>query len=246
MTSLAASGEILERLLALHPKRIDLVLDRIQRLLAALGHPERNLPPVLHVAGTNGKGSTCAFARAMLEAQGFAVHVYTSPHLVHFHERIRIASRLIGEEELAATLDECERVNAGAPITFFEITTAAAFLAFSRHPADALVLEVGLGGKFDATNVIDYPRVTAITPLGLDHQVSKVRAWRAQREASEAAWQEAAFSTDTWLKLSAAELAELSEQIIALLREWYEREAPEDGTERQPVFVFAHGVPATP
>ena len=170
MSITAASGEILERLLALHPKRIDLVLDRIERLLAALDHPERKLPPVLHVAGTNGKGSTCAFARAMLEAQGLAVHAYTSPHLVQFHERIRIAGRLIDEEELAATLDECERVNAGAPITFFEITTAAAFLAFSRHPADALVLEVGLGGKYDATNVVGKPRVTAITPVGLDHQ----------------------------------------------------------------------------
>jgi dihydrofolate synthase/folylpolyglutamate synthase len=170
MSSTAASGEILERLLALHPKRIDLVLDRIERLLAALGHPERKLPAVLHVAGTNGKGSTCAFARAMLEAEGLRVHVYTSPHLVRFHERIRIGGKLIGEEELAATLDECEQVNAGAPITFFEITTTAAFLAFSRHPADALVLEVGLGGKYDATNVIGNPRVTAITPVGLDHQ----------------------------------------------------------------------------
>ncbi|HEX4158281.1 MAG TPA: folylpolyglutamate synthase/dihydrofolate synthase family protein [Rhizomicrobium sp.] len=170
MSSTPASEDILERLLALHPRRIDLVLDRIQRLLAALDHPERKLPPVLHVAGTNGKGSTCAFARAMLEAQGLRVHVYTSPHLVHFHERIRLAGRLIGEDELAATLEECERVNCGEPITFFEITTTAAFLAFSRHPADALVLEVGLGGKYDATNVIEGPRVAAIAPVGLDHQ----------------------------------------------------------------------------
>jgi dihydrofolate synthase/folylpolyglutamate synthase len=125
---------------------------------------------VLHVAGTNGKGSTCAFTRAILEAQGLRVHAYTSPHLVHFHERIRIAGKLIDEDELAAILDECERVNAGEPITFFEITTAAAFLAFSRHPADALVLEVGLGGTYDATNVIARPRATAITPVGLDHQ----------------------------------------------------------------------------
>ncbi|HEX3664525.1 MAG TPA: folylpolyglutamate synthase/dihydrofolate synthase family protein [Rhizomicrobium sp.] len=170
MSITAASGEILERLLALHPRRIDLVLDRIQRLLADLGHPERRLPPVLHVAGTNGKGSTCAFARAMLEGQGLRVHVYTSPHLVDFHERIRIAGEVISENELAATLDECERVNGGEPITFFEITTAAAFLAFSRHSADALVLEVGLGGKYDATNVIETPCVTAIAPVGLDHQ----------------------------------------------------------------------------
>jgi len=165
----ARSGVILERLLSLHPKRIDLVLDRIQQLLAALGHPERSLPPVIHVAGTNGKGSTCAFARAMLEAQGLKVHVYTSPHLVHFHERIRLAGEIISEGELAATLNECERVNGGLPITFFEITTAAAFLAFSRTPADALVLEVGLGGKYDATNVIGAPAVTVITPIGLDH-----------------------------------------------------------------------------
>lgn len=163
------SGAILERLLSLHPKKIDLVLDRIQRLLAALGHPERKVPPVIHVAGTNGKGSTCAFARAMLEGQGMRVHVYSSPHLVHFHERIRLAGRLIGEDELTATLDECERVNAGAPITFFEITTAAAMLAFARHPADALILEVGLGGRFDATNVIAKPAMTVITPVGLDH-----------------------------------------------------------------------------
>ncbi len=166
----ARSDAILERLLALHPKRIDLVLDRIERLLGQLGHPERKLPPVIHVAGTNGKGSVCAFSRAMLEAQGLRVHVYTSPHLVHFHERIRLAGQLISEGELSATLEECERVNDGAPITFFEITTAAAFLAFSRHPADALVLEVGLGGKYDATNVIARPRMTVITPVGLDHQ----------------------------------------------------------------------------
>ncbi|HEX4535056.1 MAG TPA: folylpolyglutamate synthase/dihydrofolate synthase family protein [Rhizomicrobium sp.] len=171
MSSAAAQSDaILERLLSLHPKRIDLVLDRIERLLAALGHPERKLPPVIHVAGTNGKGSTCAFVRAMLEAQGLKVHVYTSPHLVRFHERIRIAGKLIDETELTDILEECERANAGAPITFFEITTAAAFLAFSRHPADALVLEVGLGGVLDATNVIPHPRVTIITPVGLDHQ----------------------------------------------------------------------------
>ena len=165
-----ATAAILERLLTLHPKRIDLVLDRIERLLAALGSPEKKLPPVIHVAGTNGKGSTCAFSRAILEAQGRKVHVYTSPHLVHFHERIRLASGIISEEELAATLDDCERANAGQPITFFEITTAAAFLAFSRHPADALVLEVGLGGKYDATNVIAKPAVSVITPVDLDHQ----------------------------------------------------------------------------
>ena len=166
----APSEAVLERLLKLHPKRIDLVLERIERLLAALGHPERKLPPVFHIAGTNGKGSVCAYLRAIMEANGKRVHVYTSPHLVHFHERVRLAGKLISEDELAATLLECERANAAAPITFFEITTAAAILAFSRVPADATILEVGLGGRFDATNVIARPRVTCFTPVALDHQ----------------------------------------------------------------------------
>src|SRR5215472_13692363 len=126
------SDAVLKRLLALHPKKIDLALDRILRLLGALGNPHLKLPPVIHVAGTNGKGSACAFARAMLEAQGLSVHAYTSPHLVNFRERIRLAGQIISEEELCTTLEECERVNDGEPITFFEITTAAAFLAFSR------------------------------------------------------------------------------------------------------------------
>ncbi len=163
------SDAILTRLSALHPSKIDLHLDRIQRLLADLGHPEKNLPPVIHVAGTNGKGSVCAFTRAMLEANGYTAHVYISPHLVRFHERIRLAGKLITEDELARTLEECERVNDGKPITYFEITTAAAFLAFSRRAADALILEVGLGGKYDATNVIQKPAMTIITPVGYDH-----------------------------------------------------------------------------
>jgi dihydrofolate synthase / folylpolyglutamate synthase len=161
------------RLAALHPKRIDLALDRVRRLLAALGHPERRLPPVIHVAGTNGKGSTIAFMRAILEAGGHRVHVYTSPHLVRFNERFRLAAegagRLVTDQELSAVLEDCEHANAGAPITVFEITTAAAFLLFSRHPADALLLEVGLGGRLDATNVIDRPLATLITPVSLDH-----------------------------------------------------------------------------
>jgi dihydrofolate synthase/folylpolyglutamate synthase len=169
MTTLARSDLILERLLALHPKKIDLALDRIRRLLAALGDPQDRLPPVVHVAGTNGKGSVCAFTRAMLEAQGLKVHMHISPHLVRFHERIRLAGSLISEEELCETLIEVERVNDGAPITFFEITAAAMFLAFSRHPADAVVLEVGLGGIYDATNVIRHPAMTVIQPVGLDH-----------------------------------------------------------------------------
>jgi dihydrofolate synthase/folylpolyglutamate synthase len=168
--SIARSGAVLERLLALHPKRIDLVLTRIERLLAALGNPEKKLPPIIHVAGTNGKGSTCAYLRAMLEGTGHSVHVYTSPHLVEFRERIRLAGNLIGEDALSDVLEECEIANNGAPITFFEITTAAAFLAFSRVPADALVLEVGLGGRLDATNVIEKPVAVCITPIALDHQ----------------------------------------------------------------------------
>ena len=163
------SSAILDRLLALHPKKIDLVLDRMLRLLGALGNPQLKLPPVIHVAGTNGKGSACAFSRAMLEAQGLKVHMHISPHLVRFHERIRIAGELISEDELCATLEEVERVNDGAPITFFEITGAAMFLAFSRHPADAMVLEVGLGGKYDATNVVPKPAMTIVQPVGLDH-----------------------------------------------------------------------------
>jgi dihydrofolate synthase/folylpolyglutamate synthase len=164
------SDAVLKRLLILHPKKIDLALDRILRLLSALGNPQAKLPPVIHVAGTNGKGSACAFARAMLEAQGLKVHVHTSPHLVRFHERIRIAGKLISEEALVSLLEEVEQVNAGREITFFEITAAAMFLAFSRYPADATVLEVGLGGTYDATNVILNPAMTVIQPVGLDHK----------------------------------------------------------------------------
>ena len=168
------SDVILERLLSLHPKRIDLSLDRIERLLKALGHPERQTAPVIHIAGTNGKGSVAAYCRAILEAYGKRVHVYTSPHLVRFHERIRLAlpdgSGFVAEEALAEALSHCERINDGAPITFFEITTAAAFLLFARHPADYLILEVGLGGRLDATNVIDRPAIGVITPVALDHQ----------------------------------------------------------------------------
>ena len=167
---MALSDAILTRLLSLHPKIIDLSLDRMQRILAQLGHPEQNLPPVIHVAGTNGKGSTVAFLRAIMEAAGLKVHAYTSPHLVKFHERIRVAGELISDAQLSALLEECERANGGAPITFFEITTAAAFLAFSRTPADYLILEVGLGGRLDATNVITTPAVSVITTIDYDHQ----------------------------------------------------------------------------
>jgi len=160
---------ILKRLLALHPRRIDLSLGRMWRILEALGHPQRRLPPTIHVAGTNGKGSTVAFMRAMLEAAGKRVHAYTSPNLVRINERFRLAGTLVGDEELADVLAECERANGSAPITVFEIETAAAFLLFARHPADALLLEVGLGGRLDATNVIEQPIASVITPVSIDH-----------------------------------------------------------------------------
>jgi dihydrofolate synthase / folylpolyglutamate synthase len=161
---------ILQRLLQLHPSLIDLSLDRVRRLLAALGDPHEHLPPVVHVAGTNGKGSTIAFLRAALEAAGYRVNAFTKPHLVRFNERIRLGGRLIDEALLGALLEECERANAAQPITYFEITTAAAFLAFARMPADIVLLETGLGGRFDATNVVAAPAVAAITPVSLDHQ----------------------------------------------------------------------------
>ncbi|MFL5003219.1 MAG: bifunctional folylpolyglutamate synthase/dihydrofolate synthase [Xanthobacteraceae bacterium] len=164
---------ILARLLELHPKKIDLSLERMWRILAALDHPERRLPPLVHVGGTNGKGSVIAFMRAILEASGLRVHVYTSPHLVRFNERYRVGApgggRLVSDAELTAVLAECERANGGAPITVFEMETAAAFLLFARHPADMLLLEVGLGGRLDATNVVERPAATVITPISVDH-----------------------------------------------------------------------------
>jgi dihydrofolate synthase/folylpolyglutamate synthase len=171
---MAVSDAILARLLELHPKIIDLSLERMHRLAAALGHPERRLPPVVHIAGTNGKGSIAAYLRAVMERAGLTTHVYTSPHLVRFHERIRLGrpggGELIAEEELTALLEECERANGGEPITFFEITTAAAFLAFARRPADYLVLETGLGGRLDATNIVARPRLSVISAIDYDHQ----------------------------------------------------------------------------
>jgi dihydrofolate synthase / folylpolyglutamate synthase len=170
----APIGAIRARLLALHPKRIDLSLGRIQRLLAALGHPERRLPSVIHVAGTNGKGSTIAFARTILEAAGSRVHVYTSPNLVRLNERFRIAQagggKLVGDDELAEVLSVCEGKNDGMPITVFEMETAAAFLLFTRYPADVVLLEVGLGGRLDATNVVESPLASVITRVSLDHR----------------------------------------------------------------------------
>ncbi len=163
------SRAVLDRLIKLHPKIIDLALDRVFDLLAALDHPEQKLPPVVHVAGTNGKGSTIAMLRAMLESAGRRVQVYTSPHLVRFHERIRMGPDLIGEAELVSLLQACEAANRGRPITYFEITTVAALLAFARDPGDILLLETGLGGRLDATNVVARPHLTVITPISMDH-----------------------------------------------------------------------------
>jgi dihydrofolate synthase / folylpolyglutamate synthase len=173
LPSVSGSLTLLERLKALHPQSIDLSLGRIERLLAALGHPERKLPPVVHVAGTNGKGSLIAFVRAIAEVLGKRVHVYTSPHLVNFHERIVLAGphgpAPVSEDRLVDCLARAEAANGGELITLFEITTAAAFLAFSEAPADLLLLETGLGGRLDATNVVEKPRATSITPVSIDH-----------------------------------------------------------------------------
>jgi dihydrofolate synthase/folylpolyglutamate synthase len=215
---------ILERLTRLYPRAIDLGLDRIERLLAEIGSPHKKLPPVVHVAGTNGKGSLIAYLRAMSEAAGYRAHVYTSPHLVRFNERIRVAGRLIEDDELDAILTECEEVNAGKPITFFEITTVAAFLAFARHPADLAILEVGMGGRRDTTNVVD-PTLSAITPIGYDHtgflgdKLESIAAEKAgilkhavpavigrQREVSA--------------KVIAAEAAKLAVPLFRMGREW--------------------------
>jgi dihydrofolate synthase / folylpolyglutamate synthase len=162
-------GGVIARLSALHPQRIDLDLQRMQRLLERLGHPERNLPPVIHVAGTNGKGSTIAYLRAILEGANLRVHVYTSPYLVGINESFRLAGVLAGDDDLREALQHCERVNDGAPITLFEIQTAAAFQLFSQAAADVVLLETGLGGRLDATNVIETPLATVITPVGMDH-----------------------------------------------------------------------------
>ena len=170
MREAISSDVVLDRLLQLHPKVIDLVLDRVWRLLSAVGDPQDRIPPVIHIAGTNGKGSTLAMLRAGLEAEGKRVHAYTSPHLVRFHERVRLAGELISEDALSDLLEECETANDGEPITFFEITTVAALLAFARTPADYTLLEVGLGGRLDATNVIRKPSLTVITPVSIDHQ----------------------------------------------------------------------------
>ena len=165
----AALTKALARLEALHPKKIDLGLPRIERVLKKLGAPQNALPPTVHVAGTNGKGSTIAFLRAMAQAQGLKVHVYTSPHLVSFRERIVLASEMVSEDDLQSALSRVEAANGGKPLSFFEATTAAAFLLFHEHAADLLILETGLGGLYDATNVIAAPAAVAITPIDYDH-----------------------------------------------------------------------------
>ncbi len=170
---LPSLDELLARLSTLHPKHIDLSLARMQRLLAQLDHPERKLAPVIHVAGTNGKGSTIAYLRAVLEASGLRVHVYTSPWLVRINESVRLGrvggGVLVGDDELRAALLHCERVNAGEAITRFELETAAALLLFAQHAADVVLLETGLGGRLDATNVIDTPAACVLTSIGMDH-----------------------------------------------------------------------------
>lgn len=166
---LSKSDVVLNRLLSLHPKIIDLTLDRVTRLLKKLNNPEDKISQVVHIAGTNGKGSTQAFLRAAIESSGESAHVYTSPHLTRFHERIRVAGSLISENVLADILNECELANNGKPITYFEITTCAAFLIFSRIKADYTLLEVGLGGRLDATNILKKPKLTIITPISMDH-----------------------------------------------------------------------------
>ncbi len=173
MTTLSADREI-ERLMALHPKGFDLSLERIARLLERLGNPQDRMPPVIHIAGTNGKGSCAAFSRALLEAAGLAVHVHTSPHLVNWHERYRLGApgggRLVEDKVFAEAIARVAEANKGETITVFEVLTAVTFILFSEHPADAAIVEVGLGGRFDATNVIRHPAVSVIMPVSLDHE----------------------------------------------------------------------------
>jgi len=170
LVPVSRTDAILKRLLALHPKLIDLSLERMERLLGRIGNPEDHLPPVIHVAGTNGKGSTIAYLRAFLEAAGKTVHVYSSPHLVRFNERIRLAGKLVSSRKLNQALEICEEANGGEPITFFEITTVAAFKLFSEVKADYLLLETGMGGTYDSSNVVKHPLGVIITPVDYDHQ----------------------------------------------------------------------------
>lgn len=244
-----STDTILARLMALHPKSIDLSLERLERLLKALGHPERNLPPVVHIAGTNGKGSTTAFLRAFAEAAGLRVHVYTSPHLVKFNERIRVNGQIISDDELNAVLQECETVNAGEPITFFEITTAAAFLAFSRHEADFVILETGLGGRLDATNVIDRPRLTCITPVSMDHQhflgdtIEDIMGEKAGILKAEVPCIVAAQSTRAAEKTLRKKAKEVGAPLIWEGKDWFARSAGGRRSQADSGMLYAgHGV----
>jgi dihydrofolate synthase/folylpolyglutamate synthase len=226
--SVAQPGRIeavIERLHALYPRLIDLSLERLERLLGQLGNPERALPPVIHVAGTNGKGSTCAFLRAIGEAAGMRVHVATSPHLVRFNERIRLAGTLVTDAQLLEVLDEIEAVNAGAPITVFEVLMAATFVLFARVPAELVVLEVGLGGRFDATNVVDRPASCAITSISMDHRemlgetlgkiaFEKAGIIKPGVPVATGAQEDEAFA------VIAARAAELGSPLLARGREW--------------------------
>ena len=218
------SDAIVQRLMNRHPRIITLGLERIQHLLKALDSPEKKLPPLIHVAGTNGKGSLAAYLRAMAEAAGYRVHVYTSPHLVHFNERIRIAGRLIGDDELDEMLTECEEANGDTPIAFFEITTALAYLAFSRVPAELGIIEVGMGGRFDATNVIE-PALSAITPIGYDHtgfMGDKLEgiAWEKAGVIKHAVPAVIGRQRDVSTAVIEAEAAKLAAPLFRMGREW--------------------------
>jgi dihydrofolate synthase/folylpolyglutamate synthase len=226
-----ASDEVIQRLRANHPSLIDLTTGRVERLLAALGHPERRLPPVIHVAGTNGKGSTVAYLRAIAEAAGLRVHALTSPHLVRFAERIRVAGDLISDAALSALIDEVEAANAGQPISFFEIATVLSILAFARTPADLCVIEVGLGGRFDATNIFDAPAVSVITPVDYDHlemlgpELSKI-AWEKAGIIKRRRPVVCARQMDEALDVIEAEAAALAAPLALMGREfdaWEER-----------------------
>ncbi len=215
----------------LHPKLIDLGLDRVESLLGRLNDPHKNLPPVVHVAGTNGKGSVVAFLRAIMEAAGLRVHAYTSPHLVRFNERIRLAGSLIEDDALRETLEECEAANGGDPITFFEITTVAAFLAFSRHPADIVLLETGLGGRLDATSVIKKPALCILTPISMDHQkflgddIGKIVREKAaiMKPGTPCVTAAQGRKTD---KLVAGQAREIGAPLYAEGKDWFVRKAP--------------------
>ncbi len=246
-TETITTAALLARLNALHPKKIDLSLGRIERLLAALGNPERKLPPVVHIAGTNGKGSTAAFLRAFAEAAGLRVHVYTSPHLVRFNERIRLAGCEITDEELNTVLEDCEKANGSHAITFFEMTTAAAFLAFSRHRADLVILETGLGGRLDATNVIARPRLSVITQVSLDHQhflgddVASIMAEKAGILKAAVVCVAAQQGVRSAAKVLAKQAQDIGAELLCEGRSWFSRVSGARGQSPKMVFKGTQG-----